>query len=142
MTANALLQAKGWSDALIGELEQNQFNGCVGSVLVSETERVRVWHLRLPPGYRCPFHRHVLDYFWTVHTAGKMRGYFSDGTVKDVQHYVGETRHFSFGVGEFLLHSVENLGETDMLFTTVEFLNSANKPLDIPDRVRLRVPAA
>jgi hypothetical protein len=37
-----------------------------------------------------------------------------------------------------MLHSVENIGDTDLLFTTVEFLNSANAPLPVPDGVRLK----
>jgi beta-alanine degradation protein BauB len=35
---------------------------------------------------------------------------------------------------------VENIGDTDLLFTTVEFLDSANTPLPIPDDMRLRIP--
>jgi hypothetical protein len=31
---------------------------------------------------------------------------------------------------------VENLGDKEMVFMTIEFLNSVNKPLAIPDKVR------
>ena len=47
----------------------------------------------------------------------------------------------SYGPGEYLLHSVENFGDTDLLFTTVEFLDGANEPLPLPDGVRLQHPA-
>lgn len=130
-----------WPEALQREFEENEFNGCVGSVLVSETARLRVWHLHLPPGKRCNFHRHVNAYFWTAHNAGKARGYFHDGRIVDVTHYKGETRHFTFGPGEFFAHSVENIGDTDLLFTTVEFLDGPNTPLEIPVSVRLKSPA-
>ena len=50
------------------EREKNNPNPCVGNALVSETERVRVWTIRLKPGERIGFHRHVLDYFWTAVT--------------------------------------------------------------------------
>jgi beta-alanine degradation protein BauB len=126
-----------WPEALQDDLERNRMNGCVGSVLVSETDKVRVWHLRLPPGKRCSFHRHVLDYFWTCHTHGAARGYFEDGRIVDVRHFPGDTRHLNYGPGEYLLHSVENIGDTELLFTTVEFKDSANAPLAIPDSVRL-----
>ncbi len=53
-------------------------------------------------------------------------------------HFPGDTRHLSYGPGEYLLHSVENIGDTDLLFTTVEFLQSANPPLPVPDGVRLQ----
>jgi hypothetical protein len=130
-----------WPVELQREFEAGYQNGCVGSVLVSETDRVRVWHLHIPSGKRCGFHRHVLTYFWTAHNAGKARGYFEDGRIVDVEHYEGETRHLSYGPGEYMVHSVENIGTTDLLFTTVEFLDSANKPLPIPDEMRLQVPA-
>jgi hypothetical protein len=131
-----------WTDELRRECEQNAFNGCVGSVLVSETPEVRVWHLHVPAGKRCAFHRHVLNYFWTCHSSGRARGYFDDGRVTETDHYPGQTKHFRFGPGEYMLHSVENIGHKDLLFTTVEFLNSDNAPLNVPEGVRLSTPAA
>lgn len=130
-----------WPKELQDEIEKNAFNGVVGSVLVSETDRVRVWHLHLPAGKRCPFHRHVLDYFWTCHSHGKARGYYEDGRIVEVSHFPGDTKHLTFGSGEYMVHSIENIGDTDLLFTTVEFKQSANEPLPIPDSVKLKVAA-
>src|SRR5262245_33429792 len=48
-----------WPAALQKELEENRFNPLVGSVLVSETDKVRVWHLMIPAGKRCTFHRQI-----------------------------------------------------------------------------------
>ena len=127
-----------WPVALQQELEDNRFNPLVGSVLVSETEKGRVWHLHIAAGKRCTFHRHVLDYFWTCHTHGKARGYFEDGSITETVHFPGDTRHLNYGPGEYLLHSVENIGDTDLLFTTVEYLQSANAPLPVPDGGRLK----
>ena len=53
------------------EREKNNPNPCVGNALVSESDRVRVWTIRLKPGERIGFHRHVLDYFWTAVTGGR-----------------------------------------------------------------------
>jgi hypothetical protein len=53
-----------WPDWLKREFETNQHNARVGTQLLSESERVRVWHLAIKPGERLPVHRHVLDYFW------------------------------------------------------------------------------
>jgi beta-alanine degradation protein BauB len=37
------------------------------------------------------------------------------------------------------VHDLTNLGDQDMIFMTVEFIEgSANKPLAIPDTVRLK----
>ena len=52
------------------EHERKNPNPCVGSELLSEDDRVRVWMIRLQPGERIGFHRHVLDYFWTSVTGG------------------------------------------------------------------------
>ena len=52
----------------------------VGSTLLSETERTRVWIIRLAPGERIGFHRHVLDYFWTSVSGGRGRQHVHDGT--------------------------------------------------------------
>ena len=116
---------------------ENAFSGTVGSTLVSETDRVRVWHLTVPAGGRCAPHRHVLEYFWTVHHGGRARNYFSDGLVTTTDYKVGDTEHMAFGAGDYMLHAVENIGDTDLVFTTVEFLGGANPPLAIPDEVRL-----
>lgn len=129
-----------WPQEIQREFEAGYTNGCVGSVLVSETDKVRVWHLHIPVGKRCGFHRHVLTYFWTAHNAGKARGYYEDGRIVDVEHYKGETKHLAYGAGEYMVHAVENIGDTDLLFTTVEFLDSANAPLPIPDGMRLQAP--
>jgi len=127
-----------WSEDLQEEFNGASDNGIVGSVLVSETERVRVWHLHLKPGQRCNFHKHVLHYFWSCHTHGRARGWYDAARIQDVVHTPGETKHFEFAKGESFTHAVKNIGDTDLLFTTVEFKDSPNKPLSIPDGVRLK----
>lgn len=129
-----------WPDGLYEEMLQSRDNGCVGSILVSETPTLRVWHLHIPPGKRCGFHRHVNRYFWTAMVPGKARGYFSSGEIRDVEHFKGETRHFDYGKDDEMLHAVENIGDTELIFTTVEFIDGPNTPLAIPDHVRLNAP--
>lgn len=137
MSEEASKAPANWPAELRRELELNSFNGCVGQMLVSESDRVRVWSLSLKPGERVGFHRHVLDYFWTVLTDGRARSHYSDGRVVVKEYYAGETKHMSFGKGEFMLHDIENVGDTLLLYTTVEFLDSANPPLPIPSGARL-----
>ena len=57
-----------WPPAIAAEFERERANNnpCVGTELLSESERTRVWIIRLQPGDRVGFHRHVLDYFWTL----------------------------------------------------------------------------
>jgi mannose-6-phosphate isomerase-like protein (cupin superfamily) len=129
-----------WPPELQRDYEANRFSGCVGSVLVSETDRVRVWHLTIPPGKRCNFHRHVLNYFWTALNGGKARNFYEDGTQSDASYFKGQTQHMTFAKGEYMVHALENTGETDLLFATVEFLDSPNRPLPVADAMRLEAP--
>ncbi|HEY3471414.1 MAG TPA: hypothetical protein VGL47_40205 [Amycolatopsis sp.] len=121
----------GWSPELRAEFEAHAHDGAVGSRLLSENDRVRVWEIRLAPGERWHAHRHVLDYFWTAVTAGRSRQHTSDGTTREVAYTAGETRHFTFAEGQYLLHDIENAGATELVFTTVEHLDSANAPLPL-----------
>jgi hypothetical protein len=126
-----------WPEHMQEAYEAGRMSGQVGSVLVSETDRVRVWHLTIPPGKCCGFHRHVLNYFWTCLTDGTARGWFEDGRIVDTVHTVGQTKHLDYGPGDYMVHAVENIGQTELRFTTVEFLDSPNPKLTIPDGVRL-----
>jgi len=127
-----------WPAALAEEYAQEARspNGCVGSELVFETDQVRVWTIRLQPGQRFGFHRHVLNYFWTAITPCRGRQHLMDGTTVEYTYAPGETRHESYGTGEFKVHDLENIGDGEMVFMTVEFLASANRPLALPDEIR------
>jgi hypothetical protein len=125
---------------LAEELQRNQNNGCVGTELVSETDRVRVWVIRLQPGERIGFHKHVLDYFWTSLFAGRARSNHEGGATYETEYYAGETQHARYAAGEYKIHDLENIGNTELVFSTVEFLDSANAPLPVPDAVRLQGP--
>lgn len=121
----------GWSDELRAEFGAHEYDGEVGSALLSQNDRVRVWEIRLAPGERWHAHRHVLDYFWTAVNAGTSRQHTFDGTTRDVSYSAGETRHFHFAAGEFLLHDIENVGTGELIFTTVEHLDSDNDALPV-----------
>ena len=129
-----------WSAEVSAEFEREKKNpnGCVGKRLLSENERVRVWDIRLAPGERFGFHRHVLDYFWSCSTGGKARAHLDDGTIVEHTYTPGETRHESHAKGHFKVHDLENSGPNELHFTTVEFLDSANQPLPVPDSVRMK----
>jgi quercetin dioxygenase-like cupin family protein len=127
-----------WPPEIAAEFERERKNPnpCVGSELVSESDRVRVWTIRLQPGERIGFHRHVLDYFWTSVSGGRGRQHVHDGTTVEYTYAPGETRHETYGPGEFKVHDLENLGDKEMVFMTIEFLQSANKPLPLPSKIR------
>jgi quercetin dioxygenase-like cupin family protein len=124
------------------ERESKNPNPCVGSTLLSENERTRVWIIRLAAGERIGFHRHVLDYFWTSVSGGRARQHVHDGTTIEYTYQPGETRHESYGKGEFKVHDLENLSDREMIFMTVEFKDSANKPMLLPAGVTPQSAAA
>ena len=127
-----------WSADLMAEFEREAKNpnACVGSTLLSENERVRVWEIRLQPGERIGFHRHVLNYFWTSVTGGRGRQHVIGGKTVEYTYQPGETRHETYGPGEYKVHDLENLSDQEMVFMTVEFLDSPNIPLPVPEKVR------
>lgn len=111
-----------WTPALIAELQANDRNFTVGSRIVSEEAGVRVWHISVPPGGRLPFHRHAQAYFWTVLGPGKSRSRYGSGVVTEFEYQAGDTRHFNSVGSESFIHDLENIGDTELVFVTVEHL--------------------
>ncbi len=69
-------------------------------------------------------------------TDGKARSHYGDGTTAETAYRAGDTRHMRFGTGEFMVHDLVNIGDTELVFTTVEFMDSANAPLPIAPELR------
>src|ERR1700756_3866782 len=132
-----------WPTEIAAEFEREAKNPnpCVGSTLLSENERTRVWIIRLAPGERIGFHRHVLDYFSTSVSGGRGRQHVHDGTTVEYTYAPGETRHETYGAGQCKIHDLETLGNKEMVFMPIEFLKSANKPLPLPAHVRQQAAA-
>lgn len=122
---------EGWPEEIKEEFKRNEFNGNIGTKLVFENDRVRVWHMTLAPGEKMPVHRHVLDYFWAAITPGRYLQRTYDGTTYESDYEEGLTHYYEVGEGEFALHNLENVGNTTEIFCAVEFKNSANKPLNL-----------
>jgi len=118
------------------ELARNAFNPCVGHILLSQSDRARVWYIGLRPGERIGFHRHVLDYFWTALTVGSAVSHIDGGPPKRADYFAGQTQHMSFAQGEYILHDLQNIGTEDLVFITVEHLESANAPIALPSNVK------
>ncbi|WP_262299431.1 hypothetical protein [Microvirga sesbaniae] len=50
----------------------------------------------------------------------------------EATYVAGQTSHLTYRPGEFKVHDLENIGDTELIFTTVEFLDGANPPLPLP----------
>ena len=131
ISVGQIQSSQDWPETLRQEIHANAMNGRVGQELLSETDEVRVWRIALKPGERVGFHRHVLNYFWVAINPGKSKSHYANGETVEAVYEAGATRHFKFGPGEFMLHDLENIGDTELVFTTVEHKNSPNKPLPI-----------
>ena len=57
----------------------------VGTRLLFENDRVRVWDLRLAPGESTALHRHECDYLYVVIGDGQLQGVDADGNRKEVR---------------------------------------------------------
>jgi quercetin dioxygenase-like cupin family protein len=57
-----------------------QVTDAVGTKLLFENDRVRVWDLRLEPGAQTEFHRHSTDFLYVVIGDGELQTLFTDGT--------------------------------------------------------------
>jgi quercetin dioxygenase-like cupin family protein len=127
---------EGWPPELIEESKRANANGRVGSKLLLESYVARIWVIELKPGQRLPFHRHVLKYFWTVLTEGTACSHTPDGLTRLIKYRVGDTKHLEYRKDEGMTHDLQNAGTGDLVFVTVEFVQSENKPLSLEQGAR------
>ncbi|MBI2168369.1 MAG: hypothetical protein HYU28_02545 [Actinobacteria bacterium] len=104
------------------ELAHANDNHDIGTRLLFENDRVRVWEIDLPAGARAPFHTHAHPYFFVCVAAGRSLSRFSDGTAVAIDYDVGDT-WFDELTGGPQVHDLENVGDTSLRFTTVELLS-------------------
>jgi len=98
-------------------------NRQLGTSVLFENERVRVWEVRLAPGERGAFHLHDRHYFWTVVDGGIGKQRSDDGTWKLRRYDVGDTSYQDNSDDNPMIHDFENAGDTDIRFVTVELLD-------------------
>jgi mannose-6-phosphate isomerase-like protein (cupin superfamily) len=105
------------------ELEEAPANKELGTSVWYENDRIRVWEVLLEPGERGAFHTHTTNYFWTVVEGSQGLQRFSDGTFVVRDYLVGETKYLEHSDDDYLIHDLENVGETRLRFVTVELLD-------------------
>lgn len=105
------------------ELATAPDNRDIGSEVLFENERVRVWEVRLQPGERGEFHLHDREYFWTVVDPGIGKQRSHDGTLKIRRYDEGDTSYQHNSPDDWMIHDFENAGDGQIRFITVEFLD-------------------
>lgn len=83
----------------------------VGSRLLFENDRVRVWELRLAPGQRSERHRHQADYLSVYLTRSRIALHRSEGAPEISEEGPGFTAYHAVA-GSFV-HALENVGNTE-----------------------------
>jgi beta-alanine degradation protein BauB len=85
------------------EVESNP----IGTELIKEDDRVRIWRIVLEPGEEAPWHTHHLDYTSITVEGSVMERYNEDGTVDRYESQPGNVRRIYEGS---LRHSLKNVG--------------------------------
>lgn len=105
------------------ELAAAPDNRDIGSSVLFENDRVRVWEVRLQPGERGAFHLHDRNYFWTVVDGGIGKQRSPDGTYKLRRYNTGDTSFQDNTPDDSMIHDFENAGDAEIRFITVELLD-------------------
>ena len=95
----------------------------VGTRLLFENDRVRVWDLSLAPGESTGLHRHTDDYFFVVIGDGTLQAGDANGTKREARAMRNGEVRFSEVDGENG-HEATNVGDTPWRNIVVELKDS------------------
>lgn len=111
-----------WTEKLKSELNSNTITENVGEQLILENDKFKVWSIHLSAGKSLPFHTHSKPYFYTVKGKGKSRSFFADGTIIETEYKKDDIKYFNdLDDSNHFTHNLENIGNTTLIFTIVEF---------------------
>jgi hypothetical protein len=128
---------------------EQAFSSSVGSTVLFENDRVRVWEMILQPGEHCDYHQHhhdhVILYAETATMRGQELGDADFGIVQDTE--PGFVLYRTVGsAGPLNPHRLKNLSEVPVTHYIVELLETSPSPTVQPwehnDRGAFRTIAA
>jgi quercetin dioxygenase-like cupin family protein len=93
----------------------------VGTKLLFENDRVRVWDLRLAPGESTGPHRHATDYLYVVIGDGRLQGIDAEGNRQPAREMQDGEVHFRAVDGE-AVHDAVNAGTGPWRNIVIELL--------------------
>jgi len=99
--------------------ESSDVSSKVGTRLLFENERVRVWDLRLEPGESTGLHQHDKDYFYVVIGDGALQTKFANGSTAPAKQMADGEVHFR-KIDEPAVHEAVNVGDTPWRNIVVE----------------------
>ena len=90
----------------------------IGTRIIAEHDRVKLWELKLDPGEASEWHAHENDYIFIVVEGGKLFAEYEDGGVNTTDTKPGEVVYNSPST-----HRVTNTGTTRYRNIIVELLD-------------------
>lgn len=112
-------------------------SGNVGTELLFENERVRVWGMALAPGESSPFHRHECDYVFIYNTPSRIALHRPDQP-DEVQDFQEQFVQFTV-VGDGIEHRITNAGDTRHQQIIVELRGQSASSTPLPPENNGRV---
>ena len=111
-----------WNVELKKDAKTDRNNIAVGEQLVLETQGFKVWNIYLPVGKSLSFHTHNKPYFYIAKSNGKSRSFYADGKITETEYIKDDVMYFNdLNTTNYFTHNLENIGNTTLKFTTVEF---------------------
>lgn len=99
-----------------------EITSAVGTKLLFENDRVRVWDLQLAPGESTGLHRHSTDFLYVVIGDGDFQTGFADGSRDPARSMCdGDVRFRTLNGGE-IVHEGINVGDRPWRNIVVELL--------------------
>lgn len=98
----------------------------VGTKLLFENDRVRVWEMRLRPGESSARHMHHNDYLFVYLAAAQLTLYPKHGKPETSRAVPGGVEYTEVGAG--IEHRLENSGATDHWEILVELKGGSRSP--------------
>ncbi len=100
---------------------ERPISDAVGTKLLFENDRVRVWDLQLAPGESTGLHRHRSDFLYVVIGDGEFQTGFADGSRDPARKMAdGDVRFREVGTG--IVHEGINIGASPWRNIVVELL--------------------
>jgi hypothetical protein len=102
-----------------GRTVRDPISDSIGSELLFENGRVRVWDLRLQPGEASPRHRHLKDYLFVQVTPSRVEVYAGGEESSLTECDDGFVQYTEVGTG--IVHHIVNRGDVPLREILVEF---------------------
>src|SRR6476620_7983219 len=92
-------------------MKQSHPSHRVGTRLLFENDRVRVWEMRLVPGESCERHIHESDYLFVNLAKAELTLYPEPGAPQKFEAVPGSVEYTEVGPG--IVHRLQNTGSTE-----------------------------